>query len=129
MIKVVSGILIDNDNVLIAKRPKDASMPNVWEYPGGKVYENELNEDALVREFKEELDMDIVVNNKVFEVISKYDNKPFIIYFYLIGTQKNSYTLKFHSDLKWVNKYEIYKYKLAETDYKVTKVLIQKGNL
>jgi len=58
---LVSAVaLIDTDGrVLLAKRPKEKPMANLWEFPGGKVEKNETPEEALVRELGEELKIDI----------------------------------------------------------------------
>ena len=58
---LVSAVaLIDVDGrVLISKRPEGKTMAGLWEFPGGKVEENETPEDALIRELKEELGLDI----------------------------------------------------------------------
>lgn len=57
---VVAVALVDTDNrVLIAQRPKGKSMAGLWEFPGGKVDAGELPETALVRELKEELNINI----------------------------------------------------------------------
>jgi 8-oxo-dGTP diphosphatase len=58
---LVSAVaLIDTDGrVLLAKRPEGKAMAGLWEFPGGKVEENETPETALVRELAEELDIDI----------------------------------------------------------------------
>ena len=58
---LVSAVaLIDVDGrVLISKRPEGKTMAGLWEFPGGKVEENEIPEDALIRELKEELGLDI----------------------------------------------------------------------
>ena len=53
---VVACALIDADGrVLIAERPPHKSMAGLWEFPGGKVHEDERPEDALIRELREEL--------------------------------------------------------------------------
>ncbi|GHF10550.1 NTP pyrophosphohydrolase [Kordiimonas sediminis] len=58
---LVSAIaLIDLEGrVLIAQRPKGKSMAGMWEFPGGKVETGEIPEAALIRECKEELDIDV----------------------------------------------------------------------
>ncbi len=58
---LVSAVaLIDADGrVLISKRPEGKTMAGLWEFPGGKVEEKETPEDALIRELKEELGLDI----------------------------------------------------------------------
>ena len=58
---LVSAVaLIDADGrVLMAKRPEGKSLAGLWEFPGGKVEEGERLEDALIRELKEELGIDV----------------------------------------------------------------------
>src|SRR5262245_3103860 len=54
---VVACALIDADNrVLIAQRPDGKAMAGLWEFPGGKVHDDERPEDALIRELHEELE-------------------------------------------------------------------------
>lgn len=56
MLFVVAAALVDTDGrVLLAQRPANKPMAGLWEFPGGKVDENETPEVALVRELKEEL--------------------------------------------------------------------------
>jgi 8-oxo-dGTP diphosphatase len=59
---VAAVALVDLDTqVLITKRPEGKSMAGLWEFPGGKVEDGELFEAALIREIKEELDIDVGV--------------------------------------------------------------------
>ena len=56
---VVAGALIDADGrVLITKRPNGKEMAGLWEFPGGKIEEGETPEQALIRELKEELNIE-----------------------------------------------------------------------
>jgi 8-oxo-dGTP diphosphatase len=60
IILVAAVALVDADGrVLIAKRPADKPMAGLWEFPGGKVEQGERPETALLRELKEELDIDV----------------------------------------------------------------------
>ena len=57
---VVAVALVDIDGrVLLAQRPAGKSMAGLWEFPGGKVQPGETPEAALIRELKEELDIDV----------------------------------------------------------------------
>ncbi len=60
LVIVVAAALVDRDGrVLLARRPLDKPMGGLWEFPGGKLQPGETPEGALVRELKEELDIDV----------------------------------------------------------------------
>src|SRR6478752_9505761 len=57
---VVACALVDTDGrVLLAKRPPGKPLAGLWEFPGGKIESGETPEGALIRELKEELDIDV----------------------------------------------------------------------
>jgi 8-oxo-dGTP diphosphatase len=60
IVLVVACALIDKDGrVLISQRPEGKAMAGMWEFPGGKVEPGERPEQALIRELKEELGIDV----------------------------------------------------------------------
>ena len=60
MLLVVACALVDADNrVLLAQRPEGKPMAGLWEFPGGKVLPGETPENALIRELREELAIDV----------------------------------------------------------------------
>jgi len=60
IVLVVACALVDKDGrVLISQRPEGKAMAGMWEFPGGKVEPGERPEQALIRELKEELGIDV----------------------------------------------------------------------
>ncbi len=75
-IHVAVGIVLNNHNeVLIAKRPDSTHQGGLWEFPGGKVESGETVYDALVREFKEEVDINILSGESFMEIHHDYGDK------------------------------------------------------
>lgn len=72
-IKVVGAVIRNNQNqILCALRSPEMSLPNLWEFPGGKIEKDEKPEETLVREILEELDCEIEVSELVEEVVHEY---------------------------------------------------------
>jgi 8-oxo-dGTP diphosphatase len=60
ILTVVAVALVDADGrVLLAQRPEGKPMAGLWEFPGGKIHTGESPEAALIRELKEEIDIDV----------------------------------------------------------------------
>lgn len=66
MLLVVAAALTNQaGEILLQKRPEGRPMAGLWEFPGGKVESDESPQSALVRELKEELDIDVLIENLV----------------------------------------------------------------
>ena len=60
LVLVVAVALVDTDNrILLAQRPEGKALAGLWEFPGGKIEPGERPEDALIRECREELGIEI----------------------------------------------------------------------
>lgn len=73
-VKVVAAV-IENENqeILCALRSTNMSIPNMWEFPGGKVEEGENLQEALEREIYEELTCKITAHEVINEHVHEYD--------------------------------------------------------
>ena len=97
--------LIDDENkILIGRRPVGKAFENLWEFPGGKVKKNETVEQALIRETKEEINVDLSKNCIAPLVFSTYENENVNIIILLFISRKWNLEpiCKFHAELRWV---------------------------
>lgn len=63
MIQVVGAVLIEQSNIIMCRRSNALkNFPNLFEFPGGKIEKNETKKEALKRELREELDIDVNID-------------------------------------------------------------------
>ena len=121
--KIVLGGVVTRDNkILILQRHKDEDIyPNMWELPSGKRDLLEPSETSLIREVKEETDLDvkIIIPLSVFDYqIEKTDeirDSTQINFLVTPTSDKNVILSDEHQALAWITEEEINKYNLSET--------------
>ena len=107
-IEVVAAIICDGtdcqqDNAaVLATQRGYGKWRGWWEFPGGKVQAGESREAALVRELKEELDATIVIDRFLTTVDYDYPDFHLTMHCYLCHIPDGHYTLKEHSDARWL---------------------------
>ena len=83
--KVAVAIITDSEQrILITQRSLDAPHGGFWEFPGGKFEEGEQGPDALVREVKEEVGIDVLTYHYLGEVCHTYATEPIHLFVYHI---------------------------------------------
>ena len=114
--QLVSTIaLIDDENkILISKRPLGKAFENLWEFPGGKVKKNETVEQALIRETKEEINVDLSMNCIAPLAFSTFESENFNIIILLFISRKWNLNpiCKVHTELRWVKANNLNKYNM-----------------
>ena len=120
-IKVVAGLILQNDKLLICQRPKFKEHPLKWEFPGGKIKNDESNKEALIREINEELSINIINCEELINYNFNYKdlNKKVFIYFYLVNNFSGKVLNNFHKELKWIEIKDIREYDFLEGDLKI----------
>lgn len=112
----------DNEEILIVKRhPKSRTDPEMWELPGGKVEKGEFFADALVREIKEETNLNVKVGSFCEAIQNDYAHKRTVqIMMYLEDVEGEVKISDEHTDWMWAN---LDKIKTLEISTSLKKVL------
>ena len=119
LIIVASVALINSDNqILIAQRPKEKHLSGLWEFPGGKVEKNESPESTLIREIKEELNININQKCVAPLTFSEFDYKEFnlLLLLYVCRRWDGDPESMENNPIKWVKSNKLREYKMPPAD-------------
>lgn len=105
-IKVVAAI-IQKENKILATKRGYGEFINMWEFPGGKIESGETKEQALVREIKEELNIEINVDKFAIDIEYQYPNFYLFMSCFMCSIKEGSIELLEHNDGKWITKEEL----------------------
>ncbi|MCR5146991.1 MAG: 8-oxo-dGTP diphosphatase MutT [Clostridia bacterium] len=117
MIDVVAAVIRnDEGKILIAQRNLKKSQGGLWEFPGGKIEAGETKEDALIREIKEEMCIDIEVEKYLDEKEFIYPEKTINLIALECKIINGKIQLMEHEDVKWISKTELENFEFAPAD-------------
>ena len=124
---VVGGIIYQNKKILICQRKEIGDHPLKWEFPGGKLSDFEENQEALRRELKEELNIEIIEMSFFDEYLYEYKelSKKLKLVFYHIFQFEGEMQNLVHHQLKWIDISNLSGYDFLEGDHKIINKLIQ----
>lgn len=117
MTEVVAALIKRNNKFLICQRPRNKARALLWEFVGGKVEQGESREDALKRECKEELDVDITVGKLFMKVVHEYPDITIVLSLFEAEIDEGQeIKLLEHVDAKWITAEEIDEYEFCPAD-------------
>ena len=119
VVLVVAVALVDSDGrVLLAQRPAGKSMAGLWEFPGGKVQPGETPEAALIRELKEELDIDVseACLAPLTFVSHRYERFHLLMPLYVCRRWNGIVTPREGQALTWVRAQKLERYEMPPAD-------------
>ncbi len=106
-VEVAAAIIRQSGRYLITKRNHDVMFGGLWEFPGGKRLPGETLEDCLRREMKEELGIDVAVQDLFCEAIYPYSHTTLALYFYNCAIRGGEIKPLGCQDFHWVTPEEL----------------------
>lgn len=105
-IRVVAAVIRKEDRIFATQRGY-GEFKDGWEFPGGKIELGESSEEALVREIREELDVDIKVGRLLETVEYDYPRFHLTMHCFICELLSEEIILKEHEDAKWLAEEEL----------------------
>lgn len=124
VIEVVAAVIV-KDNTILATQRGYGDFKGKWEFPGGKIQDNESKEDALIREIKEELHADINVDKYLTTVDYDYPEFHLTMHTYICSLNNdvefvyhNQHELE-HDNMIWLEKDDLDKLDWLPADIEI----------
>jgi len=117
----------DSGRYLITQRRATAALPLLWELPGGRVHDGETDEAALVRELKERLDLDVLVDSKAATTHHNYPeyDLDFSVFQCRLKPGSPEVSKAKINDFRWVQLSEMGQYKFPDADARTLARLLE----
>jgi 8-oxo-dGTP diphosphatase len=124
-IQVSCAIILKDDKVLSAQRSESMALPLKWEFPGGKIEKDESPEECLIREIREELNLDIEIIRSFQSNFHSYNpQKEIELIPYLCRLLGGDLILKEHQKVIWEEVDKLSFLDWAEADLPILKNFI-----
>ena len=124
-VRVVAAVIRREDRYLITQRRASAVLGELWEFPGGKVEHGETEEDALKREVRERVDVDVEVGACIARRVHEYDGYSVDLALFqtsIIGPADPKPVRV--SDCRWVKSAEFESYRFPAADQATMDLLL-----
>ncbi len=120
--RVLAAVITDGARFLLAERPAHKRHGGLWEFPGGKVEPGESDLEAVRRELREELDVQVT---RVGEVLLSVQDpgSEFVIDFVRVDITGTARCIE-HTELRWESPEEIVALPLAPSDLRFARALV-----
>jgi len=115
-IEVVAAVIKKDNKYFAAQRKDEGELARKWEFPGGKVEKGETPKEALKREIKEELNVEIKVTEFVTTVVHEYESFIITLHAYYAEYLSGEFKPNEHLETKFLTKEEMKDYDFAAAD-------------
>jgi mutator protein MutT len=114
-IVVVAAVIERDGEFLLTRRLKGTHLAGTWEFPGGKCEAGEARDEALRREIREELGVDVVVGEEIFGVTHAYPERTVELHFHRC-TLGGEPVAQIGQEMRWVSREELADLEFPEAD-------------
>lgn len=128
-IEVVAAIIEKDGKILICRRAENKTRALKWEFPGGKIEPGETSEQAVLRECREELDVDLCVNGEFMRVLHSYPDIEIQLTVFrtaIIGSDPRCIE---HKEIRFVYPSELADFELCPADITVAEKIISEAHI
>lgn len=125
MLEVTAAIIKENNKILICQRAKDDECGLLWEFPGGKKEAGESLEECIIREIKEELNLDIIVHDVFAKTMYQFSEKKVLFTFFNVSINGGNMLLNVHETAQWVSLEQLEQFSFMPADIEVVEKLRQ----
>ncbi|WP_231507410.1 MULTISPECIES: (deoxy)nucleoside triphosphate pyrophosphohydrolase [unclassified Flavobacterium] len=125
IINVTCAIILIENKILVAQRSDKMKLPLKWEFPGGKLEENETEINCVKREIKEEINIDIEVVKKLSSSIYDYGAFKINLIPFIAKYIHGEIRLAEHKDYKLLEKVELLSLDWAEADLPIVEEFLK----
>lgn len=116
-IHVTCAIIEKNGKVLSTQRSETMSLPLKWEFPGGKINDEEHPEECLKRELQEELGIAVVIHRSLATITHHYPSFIITLYPFVCSITEGEIKLHEHKAFKWLSPEKLHELDWAEADF------------
>lgn len=117
--KVVAALIWDGPRFLICQRPAHKARGLLWEFVGGKIEPGETGEAALIRECREELDVEVSVGDAFMQVVHTYPDITVELTLYHAAIAAGVPRKIEHADIGWITPQQIPQYEFCPADVEI----------
>jgi len=119
MLEVVAAMICEGERFLICQRPEGKNCAGAWEFPGGKIEAGESGAQALVRECREELAVELEPGGVLADVVHDYPGFSIHLTLYRARVLRGAPAALEHSAVKWICEAELADYEFCPADRKL----------
>lgn len=126
-VHVTAAVILKDEKILCVQRSENKFdyISKKWEFPGGKVEENEQIEQTIIREIEEELELKIRIKDFLIQVDHQYPDFRIIMDTFICEIESGELNLNEHIDHKWLMRNELEFLDWAEADIPIVNELLK----